>query len=70
MDAYRDYGDPALRLESDLDNERAVLLHLAEAGIDLADVANQLESEGIDKFARPFQKVMDEIAHKAHAEKR
>ena len=37
---------------------------LAKGGIDYADVNRTLEAEGIDKFAKSFEKLMSVIASK------
>jgi transaldolase len=66
LDAYRDHGDPAARLEENLESERSVLSDLDRLGVDLDWVSDQLESEGIQKFAQPFGKLLDEISKKAH----
>ncbi len=50
LQAYRDHGDPAPRLEDDVDGARRVLQHLPEASIDLGAVTAQLEREGVEKF--------------------
>lgn len=54
LDAFRDHGDPTPRLEEDLDGARAVLRELGEIGIDLDDVSQKLEKEGVQKFSKPF----------------
>jgi transaldolase len=48
--AYRQHGDPALRLETGLDMAQALPAALAELGIDLERVVSQLEAEGVQKF--------------------
>lgn len=67
IDAYRHHGDPAARLEQDIESERAVRSRLAAVGIDLDDAASRLESEGIEKFAKPFRALMDALARKSAA---
>jgi len=61
LEAYRDHGDPASRLEDDLEGATAVLEKIKAAGIDLDAITKQLEEEGIDKFNKPFQKLLDAI---------
>jgi transaldolase len=65
LDAYRDHGNPAARLEQDLDKSRGVLNKLAELGIDLANVTIDLEKEGIDKFIKPFDKLAATLSKKS-----
>lgn len=65
--AYRDHGRPAYRLESDLDEATAVLDGLAELGLDLNEMTDQLEVEGVQKFITPFDKLMDTLEKKRQA---
>ena len=58
LDAYRDHGAPAARLEEDLERARQVLARLPALGIDLQKVTNQLEDEGIEKFSKPFGRLL------------
>jgi len=64
LNAYRDHGNPALRLEDDLEGTERVLQHLAETGIDLETVTSQLENEGIEKFVKPFDKLIQALEKK------
>jgi transaldolase/glucose-6-phosphate isomerase len=59
--AYRDHGRPADRLSDGLDEARSTLAGLARLGIDLDAVTQQLEDEGVDKFNKPFDRLMDTI---------
>ncbi len=54
LNAYRDHGDPAPRLEEGVDKARKVLELLREVGIDLGQVTQNLEDEGVEKFIKPF----------------
>ena len=62
LDAYRDHGEPQPRLGQGLDEARAVLQHLPELGISLDAVTQQLEDEGVEKFVKPFDKLMETLA--------
>jgi transaldolase len=64
LDAYRDHGDPASRLEQGVDKARKVLDMLPEVGIDLMKVTQQLEDEGIEKFVKPFDKLITALEEK------
>jgi transaldolase len=64
LNAYRDHGNPALRLEDDLDQARRIFHQLTETGIDLDTITMQLENEGIDKFISPFDKLMEALEQK------
>jgi transaldolase len=50
LDAYRDHGAPALRLEPGIADAAQQIARLAAAGIDMDRVAEQLEREGVEKF--------------------
>ncbi len=58
LDAYRDHGDPDIRIEQDIDDANRVLAQLPQVGIDLDQVTQQLEKEGDEKFAEPFDTLM------------
>ena len=65
IDAYRDHGDPELRIELDMEKANRVLASLPKLGIDLDQVTQQLEDEGISKFNEPFDKLMVALVKKA-----
>ena len=65
IDAYRDHGDPKLRIELDMGKAKRVLASLPELGIDIDQVTQQLEDEGIRKFNEPFDKLMEALAKKS-----
>ncbi len=58
LDAYRDHGDPALRLTDGLEEARSQLHALADVGIDLDEVTAALEREGVEKFVKPFDALL------------
>ena len=59
--AYRDHGNPVSRLEADLDGARAVLDHLAAFDIDIDAVTQQLEEEGVEKFIKPYDSLIQAL---------
>src|SRR5512135_45156 len=61
LDAYRDHGDPQARIEQDVDRAYWVLEQLPELGINIDRVTQQLEDEGGEKFAEPFDKLMQTL---------
>jgi len=61
LDAYRDHGDPADRLEDDIDAAKEVLKDVAQLGIDMDDVTQKLEDEGVAKFIKPFKSLMQTV---------
>ena len=62
LDAYRNHGEPKARLEQDLKEARLVLERLMHLGISIDNVTQQLEDEGVEKFNKPFDKLMDSLA--------
>jgi transaldolase len=64
IDAYRDHGDPKLRLEQDVNEANWVMAQLAELEISIDKVTQALEDEGIKKFTEPFDKLMESLAKK------
>jgi len=67
LNAYRDHGNPALRLEEGVEEARLCLERLGEVGIDLDAVTQQLEDEGIEKFVKPFEKLMKSLEEKCRS---
>ncbi|HLA85410.1 MAG TPA: transaldolase [Thermoguttaceae bacterium] len=61
LTAYRDHGQPAARLEEGLDEAEQLLKRLPELGINLDKVTARLETEGIQKFIDPFDKLLDSL---------
>lgn len=61
LNAYRDHGDAADRLKSDMEQSAKNLAAVQAAGIAILHIAQQLENEGIEKFNAPFAKLMDAI---------
>ncbi len=64
LKAYRDHGMPAARLEDELEQSAAVLQQIDELGIDMEVVAQQLEDEGLDKFIKPFDVLLETLESK------
>ena len=59
--AYRAHGIPTLSIENEVAQAEEVLKSLPVLGIDLEDVANRLETEGVEKFIEPFDRLMSSI---------
>ncbi len=57
LSAYRDHGKGGAGLSAFRDEAARVMRELATLGIDLGRVAEQLEEEGVRKFADPFDKL-------------
>jgi transaldolase len=65
IDAYRDHGDPKLRLEQDVREADWIMARLPELGISIDKVTQQLEDEGVKKFEEPFDKLIDTLTKKS-----
>lgn len=61
LQAYRDHGRPALRLEEGVEQARSVLMGLSELEIDLDRLTRQLEDQGVEKFIQSFDLLMKTI---------
>jgi transaldolase len=64
LEAYRDHGNPAVRLEKGLEEAKKNLERLAALGIDIDKVTQQLEDEGIDKFNKPYDSLISNLEKK------
>ena len=65
LDAYRDHGDPKPRLEQDVERAGWVLGQLPILGISIDKVTQQLEDEGVEKFNKPFDKLMETLERRS-----
>ncbi|MBP2667011.1 MAG: transaldolase [Firmicutes bacterium] len=61
LDAYRDHGDPKARLEQDVMDAEGILKRLSDVGISIDKLTQQLEDEGVEKFNKPFDKLMETL---------
>jgi transaldolase len=59
--AYRDHGNPAVRIQDGIAAAPEQLQALARAGIDLAQVTRELEEEGVEKFAASHRSLLAAI---------
>ena len=64
LEAYRDHGDPAVRIHDDLDGAHRRLAELGELGIDFRVVLEELEKEGVEKFSKSYHELLDAIEEK------
>jgi len=64
IDAYRDHGQPSLRLTGNAEESAALMAILQERGIDMQAVAQQLEDEGVQKFITAHDQLIKSIQTK------
>jgi len=61
IEAFRDHGIAADTLMLGLDQATETLARVKAAGIDIDEITQKLEDEGIDKFNKPFEKLLKAI---------
>ena len=64
LDAFRDHGRVRATIEEGLTESRQVMAQLAEVGIDFAAITRTLEEQGVEAFAKDYQKLLHSIAEK------
>jgi transaldolase len=57
--AYDDHGQPELRLTGHADDAATTIRQLADLGIDLHEVTDELLQQGIDKFIKPYDSLIE-----------
>ena len=65
FEAYRDHGDPEPRLEENPQEAEECLARLKALGIDIDEVTEILEAQGIEKFNKPYDSLIANIKKKA-----
>ncbi len=64
LNAYRDHGAPQARLEQSIAEAHQVLAQLPALGINIDQLTQQLEDEGVNKFNKPFDKLLTILAQR------
>jgi transaldolase len=64
IEAFRDHGKLAYTLESGIDEAQLVLDNLAELKIDLDEVTEDLQRDGVAAFAKSFESLLSTIEAK------
>jgi transaldolase len=67
FDAYRDHGDPKVRIHDDLAGAHAAFAALSGLGIDFDAVTRELEDEGVKKFSDSYDSLLQAITAKEKA---
>jgi len=65
LSAFLDHGTVARTLDADVLNAQAVLADIAALGIELEEVAQQLEDEGVIAFETSFDSLLESLDAKA-----
>ena len=67
IEAFDDHGTVARTADVDIDEARATWRAIADAGVDLDDVAVVLEDQGVASFAKAFDELIASLDEKAAA---
>ncbi len=65
IESFVDHGTLARRVDADVDEARRVWDALAAVGVDMDDVADQLEREGVSSFEKAFGELITTLETKA-----
>jgi transaldolase len=65
LEAFADHGNPARKIDQDIDEADRVWQGLADVGVDMDAVSAQLEREGVDAFIKSFDELIDALEQKA-----
>ncbi len=61
LTAYREHGEPNATLEKNVTEALRILKHLPLLGINIDQLTQQLEDEGIEKFKAPFDQLLETL---------
>ena len=61
LEAFADHGTVARRVDADVDESAAVWAALPSVGVDMDDVADQLEREGVASFISAFDELIEAL---------
>ncbi len=61
LDAFLDHGTVARTIDAEVDAADQVLVDLVKYGINLLEVGDELQREGVEKFVQPFAEMLEAI---------
>jgi transaldolase len=61
MMAYGDHGTPGTPVQKSYDDAAAVMQSVSDAGVDLDDVFQVLEDEGVKKFVDSWDELTESV---------
>ena len=67
IEAFLDHGVLKRTVDDDVDEARRVLDRLAKVGIDMADVSEVLEHEGVASFVKSYDELLQALTDKANS---
>jgi transaldolase len=65
IEAYLDHGDPKVRLGSDINKAKGLFQRLSKLGINMDQMMQQLEDEGVDKFTKSYDSLIKTLKIKS-----
>jgi transaldolase len=65
LEAFADHGTPMRTIDVEVGQAEATWQALADAGIDMDDVSDQLEREGVNSFMKSFDELIEALQTKA-----
>jgi transaldolase len=65
--AFEDHGTLARTIDVNVADAERVMQAIADAGVDMGDVGQTLEDQGVGAFQKSFDHVLDTLAAKRHA---
>lgn len=68
INAYRDHGHPSIRLGLDFQKAVVDMKSLTQLGINIDHVTQQLEDEGVDKFVKSYDQLLETLKKKISKE--
>ncbi|HEX6656908.1 MAG TPA: transaldolase family protein, partial [Ilumatobacter sp.] len=64
IEAFEDHGQLRRTVDADIDEAERVWAELAEVGVDMDDVSDRLEREGVDAFTKSFDELIETLQTK------
>lgn len=65
--AFRDHGRAAVTVTEDLDEAERIIESIEALGISLREITESLQEEGVEAFAKSYEKLLETIARKRAA---
>ncbi|NLE52109.1 MAG: bifunctional transaldolase/phosoglucose isomerase [Chloroflexi bacterium] len=64
IEAFDDHGTVARTIDQDIDGASKLMRDLAEAGVQMDKVTQQLQSDGVESFANDYRRLLDTVEGK------
>ena len=64
LEAFRDHGETRESLRSGLDAARQIIAQLEDLGIDLPKITRDLQTAGVESFAKAFDSLLADLDEK------